>query len=69
MCYWNVEHADNAIAEAEKVAAETGANAMPVSSDCRNLSVKEEKLTLLAWWSEPVRFTYGPDCRPIVIAC
>lgn len=31
VCYWNTEHADKAIAEAEKVAAETGANAMPVS--------------------------------------
>lgn len=31
MCYWNKEHADQAIAEAEKVASETGANAMPVS--------------------------------------
>jgi nucleolar protein 4 len=31
VCYWNVEHADQAIAEAEKVASETGANAMPVS--------------------------------------
>lgn len=31
VCYWNKEHADQAIEEAEKVASETGANAMPVS--------------------------------------
>ena len=30
VCFWNVEHADRAIEEAEKVASETGANAMPV---------------------------------------
>lgn len=31
VCYWKKEHADKAIEEAEKVASETGANAMPVS--------------------------------------
>jgi len=33
VCFWNVEHADAAIEEAQKVASETGANAMPVSRD------------------------------------
>lgn len=31
VCFWNIEHADAAIAEAERVAQETGANSMPVS--------------------------------------
>ncbi|WWD21915.1 hypothetical protein CI109_106403 [Kwoniella shandongensis] len=30
VCFWNVEHADEAIAEAERVSRETGANAMPL---------------------------------------
>ncbi|WWC87334.1 uncharacterized protein L201_002223 [Kwoniella dendrophila CBS 6074] len=30
VCFWNIEHADEAILEAEKVARETGANAMPL---------------------------------------
>ncbi|ORY21458.1 hypothetical protein BCR39DRAFT_553517 [Naematelia encephala] len=30
VCFWNVEHADKAIEEAEKVAQETGANAQPL---------------------------------------
>lgn len=30
VCYWNSEHADEAIAESERVAQETGANAMPL---------------------------------------
>ncbi|TXT15902.1 hypothetical protein VHUM_00405 [Vanrija humicola] len=30
VCYWNAEHADEAIAESERVAQETGANAMPL---------------------------------------
>nr|XP_019047635.1 nucleolar protein 4 [Kwoniella bestiolae CBS 10118]OCF26565.1 nucleolar protein 4 [Kwoniella bestiolae CBS 10118] len=33
VCFWKVEHADEAILEAEKVARETGANAMPVSKN------------------------------------
>lgn len=31
VCFWNVEHADAAIEEAQRVASETGANSMPVS--------------------------------------
>lgn len=31
VCFWNKEHADDAIAESERVSQETGANAMPVS--------------------------------------
>ncbi|KAL1408493.1 RNA recognition motif-containing protein [Vanrija albida] len=30
VCYWNSEHADEAITESERVAQETGANAMPL---------------------------------------
>lgn len=30
VCFWNTEHADSAIKEAERVARETGANAMPL---------------------------------------
>nr|XP_018265951.1 nucleolar protein 4 [Kwoniella dejecticola CBS 10117]OBR88109.1 nucleolar protein 4 [Kwoniella dejecticola CBS 10117] len=33
VCFWKTEHADEAILEAEKVARETGANAMPVSKN------------------------------------
>lgn len=31
VCFWNVEHANAAIDEAQRVASETGANSVPVS--------------------------------------
>ncbi|WWD08119.1 hypothetical protein V865_006230 [Kwoniella europaea PYCC6329] len=36
VCFWKVEHADEAIQEAEKVARETGANAMPLGGGAKN---------------------------------
>ncbi|WWC67499.1 uncharacterized protein I206_101407 [Kwoniella pini CBS 10737] len=36
VCFWNTEHADEAILEAEKVARETGANAMPLGGGAKN---------------------------------
>lgn len=37
VCFWKTESADQAIAEAEKVIEETGANAMPVSPTTQHI--------------------------------
>jgi nucleolar protein 4 len=36
VCFWNNEHADQVINEAELISRETGANAMPLGAPVRN---------------------------------
>jgi len=46
VCFWKVEHADAAIEESERVASETGANAIPVScrhGPCTNSQLGDNK--------------------------
>ena len=67
VCFWNTEHADAAIEEAQKVASETGANAMPVS--CDELLFTKIDANNAAWRiKQPFCFAVGAHCRPVVVA-
>ena len=61
VCFWNTPHADAAIAEAERVVQETGANAMPVGLPQHSAKV----LTGVARRKESVRSAVGAHSGPV----
>lgn len=54
VCFWNNEHADEVIEEAQRVAMETGANSIPVCLFFLALSNRTTAHTrTTAWWRSP----------------